>query len=204
MEVIPSVNHIVHCRRRIKWTPRNPATSGDFGNMISYMKLPLCLGKKNKIRLSRAHCPVLLVIPKGWFPVTCPKEWLHGIDIMLWYVDHHGPCSSRDVGGVTLRWIFFPVLFLPLSSILFFSPSVLLLPTWLRTSFPFAFFIPTNVVKTLSRRNVVIQFACFFFADKLSVVLRWMNAFVAPIRISSLQTWLYCLIVKFIPRLLLV
>lgn len=69
------MDHIAHYNREIiEQSVEKARTSGDFGNTISYMKLPLCLGEENKIRPSRAHCPALLVIPKGWLGVTCPKE----------------------------------------------------------------------------------------------------------------------------------
>lgn len=42
---------------------------------------------------------------------------VYGIDIMLWYVDHHGPCTSQRASTATLRWIYsspFPAFRLPL------------------------------------------------------------------------------------------
>lgn len=53
-----------------------------------------------------------VALPKkgGFSAHTCPKEIVDvqcmGVDIMLWYVDHHGPCTSQRASATTLRWIY--------------------------------------------------------------------------------------------------
>lgn len=68
---------------------------------------------------------------------------------MLWYVDHHGPCTSQRASTATLRWIY--------SSSLpaFRPPSFLLLPAYDYVYHPFLYSLfPPLPCKLYSNKNI--------------------------------------------------
>lgn len=53
--------------------------------------------EKNKIELTQTQYFVVVALAKGGSAHMSKRNsryTVYGIDIMLWYVDHHGPCTS--------------------------------------------------------------------------------------------------------------
>lgn len=53
--------------------------------------------EKNKLELTQTQYFVVVALAKGGSAHMSKRNsryTVYGIDIMLWYVDHHGPCTS--------------------------------------------------------------------------------------------------------------
>jgi len=53
--------------------------------------------EKNKTELTQTQYFVVVALPEGGSAHMSKRNsryTVYGIDIMLWYVDHHGPCTS--------------------------------------------------------------------------------------------------------------